>query len=159
MKPTRLLSHLPVLLAPRPTLSILGSRIASNHPLRLAASYRPGTAPIDEKGNPLRSDIGRINRNQTELCILSLGSQNLEFISLSAGSKNRRSTIPLIFSATASHWLHLFFLLTSDRMGAWRRCVATRLYTLYVTADESTSGWEFYHLFINPHNKLPMNHY
>ena len=30
-------------------------------------------------------------------------------------------------------------------------CVATRLYILYVAADESTSGWEFYCLFLNPH--------
>ena len=67
--------------------------------------------------------------------ILSLGPQNLEFISLPAGSKSRRSTI-------SSHFWRetLFFFLTSDRMGAWSRCVATRLYTLYVTADESTSG-------------------
>ena len=60
----------------------------------------------------------------------------------------------LIFGATASHWQHwflLFFFLTSDRMSAWSRCVATRLYTLYVTANESTSGWEFYYLFLNPH--------
>ena len=40
-------------------------------------------------------------------------------------------------------------------MGAWSRCVATRLYTFYVTADESTSGWEFYYLFLNPHNTSP----
>ena len=31
-------------------------------------------------------------------------------------------------------------------------CVATRLYILYLAADESISGWEFYCKFLNPHN-------
>ena len=30
-------------------------------------------------------------------------------------------------------------------------CVATRLYILYVAADESTSGWEFYCIPKSPH--------
>ena len=33
--------------------------------------------------------------------------------------------------------------------------MATRLYILYVAADESTSGWEFYCSFLNPHNTSP----
>ena len=39
----------------------------SNRQLRLVASNRPGTAPTDEKRNPLLSDIGCINHNQPEL--------------------------------------------------------------------------------------------
>ena len=49
------------------------------------------------------------------------------------------------------NFYYFSFFLISNRMGAWSRCVATRLYTLYVAADESTSGWEFYCLFLNPH--------
>ena len=52
------------------------------------------------------------------------------------------------FGATASHWLlyillFFFFLILTG----WMRealCVATRLYILYLAADESISGWEFY---------------
>ena len=36
------------------------------------------------------------------------------------------------------------FFLIFNWMDAWSRCVATRLYILYVAADESTSSWEFY---------------
>ena len=36
-------------------------------PLRLAASYRPGTAPSIEQVNPLHSGTGRINHNQPEI--------------------------------------------------------------------------------------------
>ena len=53
--------------------------------------------------------------------------------------------------ATLIFIIFFFFLFISNRMGAWSRCVATSLYTLYVIADESTSGWEFYFLFLNPH--------
>ena len=57
-----------------------------------------------------------------------------------------RDRFPL---ATLIFIIFLFFLI-SNRMGVWSRCVATRLYILYVAADESTSGWEFYCLFLNP---------
>ena len=33
-------------------------------------------------------------------------------------------------------------------------CVVTRLYILYLAADESISGWEFLLWFLNPHNFL-----
>ena len=52
-----------------------------------------------------------------------------------------RDCFPL---ATLIFIIFLFFFLISNRMGAWSRCVATRLYILYEAADESTSGWEFY---------------
>ncbi len=42
------------------------------------------------------------------------------------------------------NFYYFSFFLISNQMGAWSRCVATRLYILYVAADESTSGWEFY---------------
>ena len=51
------------------------------------------------------------------------------------------------FGATASHWLlyillfFFFLILTGWMRGAL--CVATRLYILYLAADESISGWEF----------------
>ena len=52
------------------------------------------------------------------------------------------------FGATASHWLlyillfFFFLILTGWMRGAL--CVATRLYFLYLAADESISGWEFF---------------
>ena len=56
-----------------------------------------------------------------------------EYLSLSTGSK----------FATLLFIIFLFFwFLTGWMRGA--SCVATRLYILYVAADESTSGWEFY---------------
>ena len=51
------------------------------------------------------------------------------------------------FGTTASHWLlyillfFFFLILTGWMRGAL--CVATRLYILYLAADESISGWEF----------------
>ena len=53
------------------------------------------------------------------------------------------------FGATASHWLlySLLFFIFFWFLTGWMRgalCVVTRLYILYVAADESTSGWEFY---------------
>ena len=52
------------------------------------------------------------------------------------------------FGATASHWLlyillfFFFLILTGWMRGAL--CVATHLYILYLAADESISGWEFF---------------
>ena len=51
-----------------------------------------------------------------------------------------RDRFPL---ATLIFIIFLFFLI-SNRMGAWSRYVVMRLYILYVAANESTSGWEFY---------------
>ena len=57
---------------------------------------------------------------------------------------------PSNFGATASHWLFyflLFFFFFFLILTGWMRgalCMATCLYILYVAADESTSGWEFY---------------
>ena len=81
-----------------------------------------------------------------------------EFLSLPTGSK---LVTPQSFSFLARslpigyfHFYYFSFFLTSNRMGAWSRCVATCLYTLYVAANESTSGWEFNCLFLNPHRVL-----
>ena len=51
-----------------------------------------------------------------------------------------RDRFPL---ATLIFIIFLFFLIF-NRMAAWSRCVATCLYILYVAANESTSGCEFY---------------
>ena len=74
--------------------------------------------------------------------------KNPEFLSLPTGSK---LVTPQSFSFLARplpigylNFYYFSFFLISNRMGAWRRCVATRLYILYVAANESTSGWEFY---------------
>ena len=42
------------------------------------------------------------------------------------------------------NFYYFSFFLIFNRMGAWSRCVATRLYILYVAADELIFGWEFY---------------
>ena len=57
MKPTRLLSHLPVLLAPRPTLSILGSRIAFQSPIKTSrfVSSRYGVNRRKKGSSPQRN--------------------------------------------------------------------------------------------------------
>ena len=62
----------------------------------------------------------------------------------------QRDHFPL---ATLIFIIFLLFLIF-NRMGAWCWCIATHLYILYVAADESTSGWEFYCYFLNPHNIL-----
>ena len=42
------------------------------------------------------------------------------------------------------NFYYFSFFLIFNRTCAWSRCIATRLYILYVAADESTSDWEFY---------------
>ena len=65
------------------------------------------------------------------------------------------------FGATASHWLlyillfFFFLILTGWMRGAL--CVATRLYILYLAADESISGWEF--LLLIPKSPQPLTAY
>ena len=69
-------------------------------------------------------------------------------IYLSSPAPNSPLQNPSNFGATASHWLlylllfFFFLILTGWMRGAL--CVATRLYILYLVADESISGWEFY---------------
>ena len=73
-------------------------------------------------------------------------TENLS-IYLSSPAPNSPLQNPSNFGATASHWplyilLFFFFLILTG----WMRgalCVATRLYILYLAADESISGWEF----------------
>ena len=64
----RLLSHLPILLSPSPTLSISGSRIGFQS---LIKSSRFGSsrncANRWKKGSPLHNDIGHINLEHPEL--------------------------------------------------------------------------------------------
>ena len=73
-------------------------------------------------------------------------TENLN-IYLSSPAPNSPLQNPSNFGATASHWLlyillfFFFLILTGWMRGAL--CVATRLYILYVAADESISGWEF----------------
>ena len=74
-------------------------------------------------------------------------TENLS-IYLSSPAPNSPLQNPSNFGATASHWLlyillfFFFLILTGWMRGAL--CVATRLYILYLAADESISGWEFY---------------
>ena len=74
-------------------------------------------------------------------------TENLS-IYLSSPAPNSPLQNPSNFGATASHWLlylllfFFFLILTGWMCGAL--CVATRLYILYLAADESISGWEFY---------------
>ena len=73
-------------------------------------------------------------------------TENLS-IYLSPPAPNSLLQNPSNFGVTASHWLlyillFFFFLILTG----WMRralCVATRLYILYLAADESISGWEF----------------
>ena len=73
-------------------------------------------------------------------------TENLS-IYLSSPAPNSPLQNPSNFGATASHWLlyillfFFFLILTGWMRGAL--CVATRLYILYLAADESISGWEF----------------
>ena len=83
-------------------------------------------------------------------------TENLS-IYLSSLAPNSLLENPSNFGATASHWLlyillfFFFLILTGWMRGAL--CVATRLYILYVAADESISGWEFFLLIPkSPHN-------
>ena len=70
-----------------------------------------------------------------------------EYLSLFTGSKFATPKSSN-FGATASHWLlyillfFFFLILTGWMRGAL--CVATHLYILYLAADESISGWEFF---------------
>ena len=82
------------------------------------------------------------------LSSLTRFTKNLS-IYLSPPAPNLSLQNPSNFGATASHWLlyFLLFFFFSDFLTGWMRgalWVATRLYILYVAADESTSGWEFY---------------
>ena len=49
---------------------------------------------------------------------------------------------PLPIGYFTFYYFSFFWFLTGWMRGAL--CVATRLYILYVSANESTSGWEFY---------------
>ena len=74
-------------------------------------------------------------------------TENLS-IYLSSPAPNSLLENPSNFGATASHWLlyillfFFFLILTGWMRGAL--CVATHLYILYLAADESISGWEFF---------------
>ena len=76
-----------------------------------------------------------------------LFTENLS-IYLSSPAPNSLLENPSNFGATASHWLlyillfFFFLILTGWIRGAL--CVATHLYILYLAADESISGWEFF---------------
>ena len=73
-------------------------------------------------------------------------TENLS-IYLSSPAPNSPLQNPSNFGATVSHWplyillFYFFLILTGWMRGAL--CVATRLYILYLAADESISGWEF----------------
>ena len=72
--------------------------------------------------------------------------------------QTHHSTIPLIFGATASHWL-LWFLLFFFFPDFWPDgCVELMcrdaFIHFYVAANESTSSGEFYCLFLNPHKSF-----
>ena len=73
-------------------------------------------------------------------------TENLS-IYLSSPAPNSPLQNPSNFGATASHWLLyillFFFFLILTRWMRGALCVATRLYILYLAADESISGWEF----------------
>ena len=79
-------------------------------------------------------------------------------IYLSSPAPNSPLQNPSNFGATASHWLLyillFFFFLILNRWMRGALCVATRLYILYLVADESISGWEF--LLLIP--KSPHSH-
>ena len=85
-------------------------------------------------------------------------TENLS-IYLSSPAPNSQLQNPSNFGATASHWplyilLFFFFLILTG----WMRgalCVATRLYILYLAADESISGWEFLLLIPKSPHFLP----
>ena len=76
-------------------------------------------------------------------------TENLS-IYLSSPAPNSLLENPSNIGATASHWLlyillfFFFLILTGWMRGAL--CVATHLYILYLAADESISGWEFFQL-------------
>ena len=84
-------------------------------------------------------------------------TENLS-IYLSSPAPNSPRQNPSNFGVTASHWplyilLFFFFLILTG----WMRgalCVATRLYILYLAADESISGWEF--LLLIPKSPQPL---
>ena len=82
------------------------------------------------------------------LSSLTQVTENLS-IYLSPPAPNSSLQNPSNLGATTSHWLLYFLLfffffwfLTGWMCGAL--CMVMRLYILYVAADESTSGWEFY---------------
>ena len=83
------------------------------------------------------------------LSSLTRFTENLS-IYLSPPAPNSPLQNPSNFGVTASRWLLyflLFFFFFFWFLTGWMRgalCVATRLYILYVAADESTSGWKFY---------------
>ena len=86
-------------------------------------------------------------------------TENLS-VYLSSPAPNSPRQNPSNFGATASHWplyilLFFFFLILTG----WMRgalCVATRLYILYLAADESISGWEFFLLIPKSPQVLPL---
>ena len=98
----------------------------------------------------------------TPFVLTDLVHRKPEYLSLSTGSKFAtsksfqfwRDCFPL---DTLLFIIFLFFwFLTGCMRGAL--CMATRLYILYVAADESTSGWEFYCYFLNPHTYTLLFH-
>ena len=104
---------------------------------------------------PRRSVVPKNTRQQNRCCRSDVTTwkggrftENLN-IYLSTPAPNSLLQNPSNFGATASHWLlyFLFFFYFFWFLTGWMRgalCVATRLYILYVAADESISGWEFY---------------
>ena len=103
---------------------------------------------------PRRSVAPKNTRRQNRCCQFDVTTrkrgwftENLS-IHLSTPAPNSLLQNPSNFGATASHWLlyfllfFFFLILTGWMRGAL--CVATCLYILYLAADESISGWEFY---------------
>ena len=116
--------------------------------------------------NATSQNIAWCPKHQTVKSVLSVRrhypkrgrfTENLS-IYLSSPAPNSPLQNPSNFGATASHWLlyillfFFFLILTGWMRGAL--CVATRLYILYLAADESISGWEF--LLLIP--KSPHHH-
>ena len=110
---------------------------------------------------PRRSVVPKNTRQQNRCCRFDVTTRKREeeedwftenlSIYLSSPAPNSPLQNPSNFGATASHWLlysllfFFFLILTGWMRGAL--CVATRLYILYLAADESISGWEFLLLF------------
>ena len=111
---------------------------------------------VNGQTNATSQNIAWCPEHQTVKSVLSVrrhypkrevGSQKTWVIYLSSPAPNSPLQNPSNFGATASHWLlyillfFFFLILTVWMRGAL--CVATRLYILYLAADESISGWEF----------------
>ena len=106
--------------------------------------------------NTMSQDIAWCPKHQIVKSVLSVRrhypkrsrfTENLS-IYLSSPAPNLPLENSSNFGATAYHWLlyillfFFFLILTGWMRGAL--CVATHLYILYLAADESISGWEFF---------------